>query len=67
MSDKDIERLVLMGESIKPEGLGLGLSIIRGIADHFGADIQFSRRAGGGVIASIYFMRYKEEGEERNV
>lgn len=67
MSDKDIERLVLMGESIKPEGLGLGLSIIRGIADHFGADIQFSRRAGGGVIASIYFMRYKEEGEESNV
>lgn len=67
MSDEDIERLVLMGESIKPEGLGLGLSIIRGIADHFGADIQFSRRAGGGVIASIYFMRYKEEGEERNV
>ena len=67
MSHKDIERLVLMGESIKPEGLGLGLSIIRGIADHFGADIQFSRRAGGGVIASIYFMRYKEEGEERNV
>lgn len=67
MSDKDIERLVLMGESIKPEGLGLGLSIIRGIADHFGADIQFSRRAGGGVIASIYFMRYKEEGEEGNV
>lgn len=64
MSDKDIERLVSLGESVKPEGLGLGLSIIRGIADHFGADIKFKRRSGGGVFALVYFSQYKEEGKE---
>ncbi len=50
MTDKDIERIVTLGESVKPEGLGLGLSIIRGIADQFGADIKFKRRNGGGVL-----------------
>lgn len=60
MSDKDIERIVTLGESVKPEGLGLGLSIIRGIADHFGADIKFRRRTGGGVIADVFFSKYEE-------
>lgn len=55
MTDKDIERIVTLGESVKPEGLGLGLSIIRGIADQFGADIKFKRRNGGGVIADVFF------------
>lgn len=64
MSDKDIERIVTLGESVKPEGLGLGLSIIRGIADHFGADIKFRRRTGGGVIADVFFSKYEEEGCE---
>ena len=64
MSDKDIERIVTLGESVKPEGLGLGLSIIRGIADHFGADIKFRRRTGGGVIADVFFSKYEEKGCE---
>lgn len=64
MSDKDIERIVTLGEIVKPEGLGLGLSIIRGIADHFGADIKFRRRTGGGVIADVFFSKYEEEGCE---
>lgn len=36
MTDKDLSRLVSLGESVKPDGLGLGLSIIRGIADLLG-------------------------------
>ena len=58
LSEKDVERIVSLGESVKPEGLGLGLSIIRGIADHFGADIQFRRRPAGGLKVSIFFVKY---------
>ncbi len=53
MTDKDLSRLVSLGESVKPDGLGLGLSIIRGIADLHGADLGFTGRAKGGVIASL--------------
>ena len=67
MTDKDIERIVTLGESVKPEGLGLGLSIIRGIADQFGADIKFKRRNGGGVIADVFFTKYEEEVRSKNV
>ena len=53
MTDKDLSRLVSLGESVKPDGLGLGLSIIRGIADLHGADLGFTGRDKGGVIASL--------------
>lgn len=53
MTDKDLSRLVSLGESVKPDGLGLGLSIIRGIADLHGADLSFTGRDKGGVIASL--------------
>lgn len=53
MTDKDLSRLVSLGESVKPDGLGLGLSIIRGIADLHGADLSFTGREKGGVIASL--------------
>lgn len=53
MTDKDLSRLVSLGESVKPDGLGLGLSIIRGIADLHGADLNFTGRDRGGVIASL--------------
>lgn len=66
MTDADIRRITSLGESVKPEGLGLGLSIIRGIADHFGADIKFKRRTGGGVSAFVFFSKYRE-GEKNNV
>lgn len=64
MTENDIKRLVSLGESVKPDGLGLGLPIIRGIADHFGADIKFKRRTGGGVIASIFFSKFKDEVDD---
>lgn len=53
MTHKDLSRLVSLGESVKPDGLGLGLSIIRGIADLHGADLSFTGRDKGGVIASL--------------
>ncbi len=62
MTDKDLSRLVSLGESVKPDGLGLGLSIIRGIADLHGADLGFTGRDKGGVIASLRIDQLHVEG-----
>jgi len=40
-------------ESTKPEGLGLGLSIVREIADMHSASLHFERLAKGGVRAEL--------------
>ncbi len=53
LSDEDFDRLTAMGGSTKSEGLGIGLGIVREIADHHGADLTFKRRDGGGVIAVL--------------
>ncbi|MCF0254155.1 MAG: PhnD/SsuA/transferrin family substrate-binding protein, partial [Duodenibacillus sp.] len=48
-------RLTANGQSLKSEGLGLGLSIVRTIADSHGARLQFLRRPEGGLEAIITF------------
>ncbi len=53
MTDEQMARLISLGESVKAEGLGLGLSIIRSIADHHSADLSFRKRKGGGVAALL--------------
>jgi two-component system sensor histidine kinase TctE len=40
-----------------PAGTGLGLSIVKTIADRLGATVVLANRAGGGVNATILFMR----------
>ncbi len=57
MTDEQMKRLISLGESVKSEGLGIGLAIIRNIADHHGADLIFRKRKGGGVSASLYIDR----------
>ena len=39
--------------STKPEGLGLGLSICRGIADSHGAELHFAALPTGGVSTIV--------------
>lgn len=53
LSDTQFARLSSLSESVKPEGLGLGLAIVREIADNHSAALNFERRPGGGVTASI--------------
>ena len=61
MNEREMKRLISLGESVKTEGLGLGLSIIRSIADQHSADLKFERRPSGGVIASFFIEKYGEE------
>lgn len=50
-SKQDITRLSALSSpvSTKPAGLGLGLTICRGIADSHGASLRFTARAEGGI------------------
>lgn len=50
-SDQDIARLSALSSAVstKPAGLGLGLTICRGIADSHGASLRFTARPEGGI------------------
>lgn len=63
LSDAGFERLTAGFDSVKPEGLGLGLGIVRGIADSHGATIKFRRRPGGGVVVDVVFEMLVENEE----
>ncbi len=55
LTDEAFERLGRTIDSVKPEGLGMGLSIVRGIADSHAALMHFYRRAGGGLRVEVSF------------
>lgn len=53
--DEQFARLNTIVQSVKPEGLGMGLSIVRGIADSHGARLAFSRKSEGGLTVQCTF------------
>lgn len=53
VSDEAFAHLTDLLDSVKHEGLGLGLSIVRGIADSHGAALHFERRAAGGLTVRV--------------
>ena len=53
--------------SVKPEGLGLGLSIVRGIADSHGAGLSFERNPEGGLTVRFTTDAFEETMTEKNV
>ncbi len=55
LSEEEFARLAQIAESVKPEGLGMGLSIVRGICDSHAARLVFSRRPAGGVRVKVIF------------
>lgn len=61
LDDEAFARLAQMMDSIKPEGLGMGLSIVRGIADSHAGKIEFERIAGGGLKVSVRLPAYQEK------
>ena len=61
LSPEEAKRLTESMESVKPEGLGLGLSIVRGIADSHGASVAFNADTAGGVTVRAVFEHWDEE------
>jgi two-component system sensor histidine kinase TtrS len=55
LSEEEAKRLGESMESVKPEGLGLGLSIVRGIVDSHGASLSFLSGKKGGVTVRVVF------------
>lgn len=66
LSDEQFTRLEHATESTKPEGLGLGLSIVREIADMHSASLHFERLAKGGVRAELMIDRLATKDPEKN-
>ncbi len=62
LSEEAFEKLGRTIDSVKPEGLGMGLSIVRGIVDSHGALMHFMRRPGGGLVVECSFNELTEEG-----
>jgi len=63
LSDSGFERLTTLGDSIKPEGLGIGLSLVRGIADSHGGTLKFSRIQPNGVQAEFVIDKLEHQDE----
>ena len=58
LTDKELERLTTMMQSVKPEGLGLGLSIVRGIADSHGGELEFKKAEPNGLVVLFTLDAY---------
>ena len=59
-------RLNAMLESVKPDGFGLGLSIVRGIADSHGGSLAFVRHPSGGLTVRFTIDRASDPGDTEN-
>ena len=66
LGESAFEALERLGDSVAvaPAGLGLGLTICRGIADSHAAELHFERRAAGGVAAFAVFAAEPQEALE---
>lgn len=63
LSEQALERLTTMMQSVKPEGLGMGLSIVRGIADSHGAELAFERGSPSGLRVIMTLEALKHDCE----
>lgn len=60
LSDEAFERLSLVSGSNKPDGLGLGLGIVRNLAEENGGTLAFERSDPCGLVASVSFALLEE-------
>ena len=55
LPDRDFERLRTVSESVKEDGLGLGLAIVRNIVDEHGASLHVERLDPRGLAVTVIF------------
>ena len=67
LSDADFRHLQDLMSSVKPEGLGLGLSIVRGITDSHGAGLSFERNPEGELTVRFTTDAFEETMTEKKV
>lgn len=61
LDDKSFARLRTLGDSVKPDGLGIGLSLVRGIADKHGGRLDFERLPDRGICSSFEIEKEREK------
>lgn len=69
ISDEAFAELQTSLKSMKPEGLGMGLSIVRGISDSHGGKLEFVRQSPNGLSALFYIDKVdkNDTGHEDSV
>lgn len=65
MDESAFEKLTAVTSSAKPEGLGMGLSIVRGIADSHGAELAFARSQSAGLRVMFTIDAWEEPVQDR--
>ena len=60
LNDISFARLKTLGDSVKPDGLGIGLSLVRGIVDNHGGTLDFKRLKPHGICASFRIEKRRE-------
>lgn len=63
LSDTEFKRLLEASDSTNPDGLGLGLSIVRGIADSNSVNLQLERLDPEGIRFTLEFERLQATTE----
>lgn len=64
LTEEKLAEIVQIGESTRPEGLGLGLSIVRDLVELHDGKIEFSLTAQGGLVVKVTLPPAREPNKE---
>lgn len=64
LTEEKLAEIVQIGESTRPEGLGLGLSIVRDLVELHDGKIEFSLTAQGGLVVKVTLPPAREPDKE---
>ena len=64
LTEEKLAEIVQIGESTRPEGLGLGLSIVRDLVELHEGRIEFSLTSAGGLVVRVTLPPAREPDKE---
>ncbi len=64
LTEEKLAEIVQIGESTRPEGLGLGLSIVRDLVELHEGKIEFSLTSAGGLVVRVTLPPAREPDKE---